>query len=145
MQGTFGDIIYRRRKALGMTQEALADKVNVKPTYIGYLERGKRHASPKVAGKLAEVLGLNKSYLFLASNPVVKDFLNISEDDPSSVEMPLPQALIDLINNKAMREVMGVTDDEIDVLKRMAFLGEPRGASDYLVLLGTIRLIFRRA
>lgn len=144
MQGTFGDIIYRRRKALGMTQDALADKVNVKPTYIGYLERGKRHASPKVAGKLAEVLGLNKSYLFLASNPVVKDFLNISEDDPSSVEMPLPQALIDLINNKAMRDVMGINDDEIEVLKRMAFLGEPRGAADYLVLLGTIRLIFRR-
>ena len=35
----FGDIIYRRRKALNMTQEALADKVGVKPTYIGYLER----------------------------------------------------------------------------------------------------------
>lgn len=141
-QNNFGDIIYRRRKALNMTQEALADKVGVKPTYIGYLERGKRHASSKVAGKLAEVLGLNRSYLFLASNPVVKDFLNINEEDSSLAEMPLPQAIHDLRQDTALRQAHSITDADLETLSKMAFLGEPRDKSDYVFLLELIRRLF---
>ncbi|MFM7199378.1 MAG: helix-turn-helix transcriptional regulator [Myxococcota bacterium] len=141
MQNTFGDAVYRRRKALGMTQEALADKVGVKPTYIGYLERGKRHASPKIAGALADVLGLNRSYLFLAANPVVKDFLNV-QDDGDLNEMPQPQALIDLRQDEALRSLHSITDADVKVLERMAFLGEPRDKMDYLLLLQIVRKVF---
>lgn len=141
MQNTFGDAVYRRRKALGMTQEALAEKVGVKPTYIGYLERGKRHASPKIAGALADVLGLNRSYLFLAANPVVKDFLNV-QDDGDLNEMPQPQALIDLRQDENLRRIHSITDADVKVLERMAFLGEPRDKMDYLLLLQVVRKVF---
>lgn len=141
MQNTFGDAVYRRRKALGMTQEALADKVGVKPTYIGYLERGKRHASPKIAGALADVLGLNRSYLFLAANPVVKDFLNV-QDDGDLNEMPRPQALIDLRQDENMRRLHSISDADVALLERMAFLGEPRDKMDYLLLLQVVRKVF---
>lgn len=140
---SFGDIIYRRRKALGMTQEALAEKVGVKPTYIGYLERSKRHASPRVGGLIADVLGLNRSYLFLASNPIVKDFLNINDDDHSVQELPLPQSLVDLQNDAALCAAHGITEDDILTLKRMAFLGEPKDKFDYLLLLQVVRRIFQ--
>lgn len=138
----FGDIIYRRRKALNMTQEALADKVGVKPTYIGYLERGKRHASSKVAGKLADILGLNRSYLFLASNPVVKDFLNINDEDSSLAELPLPQAIHDLRQDQALRQAHQITDADLETLSKMAFLGEPRDKTDYVFLLELVRRLF---
>ncbi|MFM7204538.1 MAG: helix-turn-helix transcriptional regulator [Myxococcota bacterium] len=142
MSNTFGDIIYRRRKALAMTQEALADKVGVKPTYIGYLERGKRHASPRIAGALADVLGLNRSYLFLASNPVVRDFLNINDETYELSERPLPQALIDLRDDGELRRLHNITDEEVHMLVRLAFLGEPRDRFDYVLLLSVIRRIF---
>lgn len=141
MQNSFGDAIYRRRKALGLTQEQLAAKVGIQAVYIGYLERGMRHASPKVTGKLAEALGLNPSYLFLASNPTVKDFLNVQEDS-YQVDMPLPQALVDLKADKALCELHQITDSELSALERMAFLGEPRDKLDYIFLLELVRRLF---
>ena len=125
-----------------MTQEALAEKVGVKPTYIGYLERGKRHASPRIAASLAEHLGLNKSYLFLASNPVIREFLEINEDTYELEHLPLPQSLIDLTNDKELRKQHEITDEEIEKLKKLAFLGEPRDKFDYILLLQMIRRIF---
>jgi transcriptional regulator with XRE-family HTH domain len=142
MTNTFGDIIYRRRKALNMTQEALAEKVGVKPTYIGYLERGKRHASPRIAGALADHLGLNRSYLFLASNPVVREFLQINEETYEVSERPLPQSLIDLREDQALRAMHDITDEEVEKLTRLSFLGEARNKFDYVFLLQLIRRIF---
>lgn len=123
MSASFGEIIYRRRKALNMTQEVLADKVGVKPTYIGYLERSKRHPSPRIAGLLADVLGLNRSYLFLASNPVVRDFLNINDQDHTVEGEVLPGTLDALIQDQEVRAAHNISDEDISLLKRMAFLG----------------------
>lgn len=141
MQNSFGDAIYRRRKALGLTQEQLAAKVGIQAVYIGYLERGMRHASPRVTGKLAEALGLNPSYLFLASNPSVKEFLNVQEDS-YQVEMPLPQSLLDLRADEHLCKLHGITEAEFAALERMSFLGEARSKHDYVFLLELIRRIF---
>lgn len=142
MTDTFGNIIYRRRKSLGMTQETLADKVGVKSTYIGYLERGKRHASPQVAGLIADYLGLNRSYLFLASNPQVREFLTIAEEKNASADVAPPQKLLDLEEDEALRRMHEITDEEIGTLKKMAFLGDPRDKFDYVLLIQTIRRVF---
>lgn len=142
MSASFGEIIYRRRKALNMTQEVLADKVGVKPTYIGYLERSKRHPSPRIAGLLADVLGLNRSYLFLASNPVVRDFLNINDQDHTVEGEVLPGTLDALINDQEVRAAHSISDEDIQTLKRMAFLGDPAHKMDYVLLLQVIRKCF---
>lgn len=142
MSASFGEIIYRRRKALNMTQEVLADKVGVKPTYIGYLERSKRHPSPRIAGLLADVLGLNRSYLFLASNPVVRDFLNINDQDHTLEGEVLPSTLDALIKDQEVRSTHAISDDDINTLKRMAFLGDPAHKLDYVLLLQVIRKCF---
>jgi transcriptional regulator with XRE-family HTH domain len=41
LQMTIGDILKRRRKALGLTQVELADKANVAQSMISQIERGK--------------------------------------------------------------------------------------------------------
>ncbi|MFM7201777.1 MAG: helix-turn-helix domain-containing protein [Myxococcota bacterium] len=142
MSASFGEIIYRRRKALNMTQEVLADKVGVKPTYIGYLERSKRHPSPRIAGLLADVLGLNRSYLFLASNPVVRDFLNINDQDHTVEGEVLPGTLDALIQDQEVRAAHNISDEDIQLLKRMAFLGDPTHKMDYVLILQVIRKCF---
>jgi transcriptional regulator with XRE-family HTH domain len=52
-------VVKRRRKALGITQAALAQKVGVTKQYITMLERGK-HRSPSLPTlrKLAKALGV---------------------------------------------------------------------------------------
>jgi transcriptional regulator with XRE-family HTH domain len=58
---TFGKLIRKHRLALKFSQEALAEKAEVHPTYIGLLERGLRTPGLDVAHRLALALGRNLS------------------------------------------------------------------------------------
>lgn len=54
-----GPIIRKRRKALGITQEKLADLVGVTPPYLNRIERGKViKPRPKLLKRIAECLQL---------------------------------------------------------------------------------------
>jgi len=53
-----GKRIKRIRKAVGLTQERLAEKVHISTTHIGLVETGKRRASLKTLQKIASVLGV---------------------------------------------------------------------------------------
>lgn len=59
-----GEKIQKFRKQRGLTQEQLADKVRVSPTYIGFIEQGQRNPSIKTADKISRVLGVELSDLF---------------------------------------------------------------------------------
>ena len=52
------------RKRVGITQEELADKVNLTSTYIGFIEQGRYSPSLKTAQKIAKVLKISLSDLF---------------------------------------------------------------------------------
>src|SRR5438067_8762912 len=53
LQQAFGSLIRKRRLALGLGQEALADKAGLHRTHVSLLERGKRMPSLVVIRKLA--------------------------------------------------------------------------------------------
>ena len=54
---TFGRLIKKHRLTLKLSQEALAEKADVHPTYIGLLERGLRTPGLGVANRIARALG----------------------------------------------------------------------------------------
>jgi transcriptional regulator with XRE-family HTH domain len=60
---TFGKLIRKYRLALHLSQEVLAEKAEVHPTYIGLLERGLRTPGLEVAHRIAQALGKNLSEL----------------------------------------------------------------------------------
>ena len=60
---TMGDRIKSARKKMNLTQEALAEKVDVTPFYIGELERGVKTPSLDLFIKLIEVLDVSADYL----------------------------------------------------------------------------------
>jgi ribosome-binding protein aMBF1 (putative translation factor) len=60
---TFGDIVRRRRNALGIGQEALADKAVLHRTHLSLIERGKRLPTFIALKKLAAALGTTMSDL----------------------------------------------------------------------------------
>lgn len=59
----FGTVLRRRRHALGLSQEALAELADLHPMHVGYIERGQRSPSIDVAEQLAWALELSVATL----------------------------------------------------------------------------------
>lgn len=58
-----GKRIREERLKLNLTQEQLAEKINVSTTYIGFIERGDRSPTLSTLTHLANVLGVSVDYL----------------------------------------------------------------------------------
>jgi transcriptional regulator with XRE-family HTH domain len=54
----FGQRVRERRIALGLSQEAFADKCNLDRTYISGIERGKRNVALRNIEAIANALGI---------------------------------------------------------------------------------------
>lgn len=59
-----GKNLKRYRLDCGMTQEVLAEKVGIHPTYVGKLESGKNNPSVKLLFKISRALGITLSDIF---------------------------------------------------------------------------------
>ena len=59
----FGKHIREKRYDLNMTQEELAEKANLHPTYVGSVERGERNISLENIIALAQALGCSPKEL----------------------------------------------------------------------------------
>lgn len=73
-----GQRIIERRKKLGLTQEALAEKGDMTPQFVSYAETGKRAMRPENLLKISAALGVSADYL-LTGETVDKDLLLLSE------------------------------------------------------------------
>ena len=59
-----GKNLKKYRLDCGMTQEILAEKVGIHPTYVGKLESGKYNPSVKLLFKVSRALGVKLSDIF---------------------------------------------------------------------------------
>jgi len=58
-----GQSVRHHREARGLTQETLAERANLDPSYISGIERGLRNPGIKNVVRLAKALGLSVSEL----------------------------------------------------------------------------------
>ena len=65
----FGRTLRARRKALGMSQEALAEAARVSSSYVSQLERGRRSPTLHVLESLARGLGVTVADLLEDPEP----------------------------------------------------------------------------
>ena len=72
-----GQRIIERRKKLGLTQEALAEKGDITTQFVSYAESGKRAMRPENLMKICSALGVSADYL-LTGDIVDKDLLLLS-------------------------------------------------------------------
>jgi transcriptional regulator with XRE-family HTH domain len=52
----FGAAVRQRRMAAGLSQEALAERAGLHPTYVSMVERGVRNPTLDVAARIAKAL-----------------------------------------------------------------------------------------
>jgi|GEM_PF-6331984 len=109
---SFGRIIEERRHELGLTQEMVAKKVNVKANYIGYLERGMRHPSQKVVEKLSGALKLDSQELYLMANPKVRNLLGGAKGGSAS-------GLQQLLKDAGAQKQAGISGAERSALAQL--------------------------
>ena len=64
-----GSRVRERRKGLGLSQEALADRCAVHWTFLGQVERGRRNLSLHNLLKIADGLGLDPGELVAGLRP----------------------------------------------------------------------------
>ncbi len=95
-----GKRIMDRRKKLGLTQEALAEKGDVTTQFVSYAESGKRAMRPENLLKISSALEVSADYL-LTGEIIDKDLLIFSDKlrklTPSQVRTV--EAIIDECNN----------------------------------------------
>ena len=72
-----GQNISRLRKAHGLTQAELAEKINVTPTFVSRVERGERMFSPQNLQAVAELFEVSYDALFRNPEEVDPSIQNI--------------------------------------------------------------------
>ena len=73
-----GRRIMERRRKLGLTQEALAEKGDVTAQFVSHAEAGKRAMRPENLLKIAAALGVSADYL-LTGDIIDKDLLLLAD------------------------------------------------------------------
>ena len=73
-----GKRITQRRKQLGLTQEALAEKGDMTTQIVSYAEAGKRAMRPENLLKISSALGVSADYI-LTGDIIDKDYLLLTE------------------------------------------------------------------
>ncbi|HEY2525417.1 MAG TPA: helix-turn-helix transcriptional regulator [Candidatus Binataceae bacterium] len=134
---TFGAVIRERRRRLDFTQEEVARRIRTSTPYIGHLESGKRHPSEKVIARLSDVLGLQSRELFLLANPRARDLLSSANSGGSGHHR---SAWDEFRNDERLRRAHNISADEMDVLGRVATMGEAHSPRDFIYILNAIRL-----
>jgi transcriptional regulator with XRE-family HTH domain len=133
IQRTFGAVIRERRRQLNLTQDEVGRRIKTSTPYIGHLEAGKRHPSEKVVARLSEVLGLESRELFFLANPHARGLLSTANSGPRR------SAWEEFRRDERIRRAHNISADEMDVLGRIAAMGEVRAARDFVYILNAIR------
>ena len=134
IQRTFGAAIRERRRRLDLTQEDVATRIKTSTPYIGHLESGKRHPSEKVIARLSEVLGLQSRELYSLANPRTRDLLSTANSGGRR------SAWEEFRHDDRLRRAHNISAEEMDVLGRVAAMGEARAPRDFIYILNAIRL-----
>ena len=94
-----GEKIKDLRRNRSMTQEALAERVNVSTSFVGHVERGTRKASLETLVAMANALDVSLDYLLSGS-------MN------SSVIGPIPRSLSSQ-QRTALKEILSTIQDNL--------------------------------
>jgi transcriptional regulator with XRE-family HTH domain len=134
---SFGKVLKEARLGLGLSQQALARKLGVRASHIGYLEQGRRRPSLMLLNRLADTLGIDKERLFLLSHPEAKNLISSAKGRRSKPKQS--NAWKELLADKAVLIRNNVTAKELKVLSHIELLGTVLNPRDYLFILNSIR------
>ncbi|WP_164892386.1 helix-turn-helix transcriptional regulator, partial [Mesorhizobium sp. M5C.F.Ca.IN.020.32.2.1] len=84
-----GGLIKRRREAMGLSQQALADQIDVSKSYLSRIESGERSLTDDQANLLGQMLGAPPELLLLESGRLPADVQGAIAADAAGVTTAL--------------------------------------------------------
>ncbi len=96
-----GENIKKYRKSLNLSQEELAEKLNISPKHLSNIERGRKFASAELIGKIALELGISVSSLFfdekkLKNEDKIKKIKKVIDKELSKTKKELLKKIVEL-------------------------------------------------
>jgi len=93
-RSAIGKIVRRERLKQGWTQEELAEKIDIHPSFVGQIERGIKAASLDTLKRLGAVFGIKSA-----------EFLNEGEENaPRRETQPVEQKILNLLKGCTTHE-----------------------------------------
>jgi transcriptional regulator with XRE-family HTH domain len=133
-----GERLRARRRTLGLTQEALAEKVGIAPQFLGRIERGVALPSVPTLFRLTEVLGLGVDELLSREEapvpptpgPLESFFFDLAVNGPPlRADVHQEGATVGGLVTKAVRERLRAGADSADRELRQRLCGLIESAS----------------
>ena len=117
---TMGEKIKDRRKALGMTQQELAEKMGFKTrSHISLIEQGERNIPVNKIKKLAKILDISPEYLVGWANDISDKTLdlnnNISKQCSNSDDVCIDDNFVDPLMNIIQSTNLLYEENDIDI------------------------------
>lgn len=98
---SMGNRICEERKRLGLSQEALAEMIDVSPQTISTAERGEKAMRPESIFKLSKVFECSTDYLFSGEKTELdKSLLSQRINSLSQSELAMLEKITDIIFHK---------------------------------------------
>ena len=105
--GSIGGAVKKARRDKGLTQEKLAEKIEITPAHLKQIESGRRNPSIEVLHKIVFALGLSLDSLFSSSTDGedeeqhMKHKINLCLDRCSIHELNVAYATIEVMLDKS--------------------------------------------
>lgn len=124
-----------RRKAAGLTQQSLAQKLGVRASHIALLENGRRRPSLGLVVRLANSLWVDGRELLQLAYPEVREILS-----PIAQRRTKPsRSWQRLFKDTVLLARYRVTRQELDMFEQLAKLGGKLTAKRFLAILLLVR------
>ena len=91
-----GKRLYKRRKEMGLTQEAMAERLGMSLTFYGEIERGRKRLSIEKILMVYEQTGMNPDYLLTGEEPLEQAAMEIFRHCPEEKRPVLEQIFSNL-------------------------------------------------
>jgi transcriptional regulator with XRE-family HTH domain len=126
-------MLRKRRLEAGLTQRAVAGMIDVKASYIAYIESNKRKPSLPVLLKLAAIMSIDPLVAFVLAHPEAKTLVG-------QIEEPERKDAWQLFSRDRLVLQRWVVDpSEMRFLRRLSQLGVVAKPGSYLFFLNSVR------
>ena len=89
-----GSRIKQARLAKNMTQEDLADKIDISVAFLSRVERGNSHINLKRLSQLCDILGVSEGYILNGASNTSQEYLSLEFNSILENVSPQKQKLI---------------------------------------------------
>lgn len=116
----FGDRLKSLRKALGLTQKELGDKLNVSGRVIGYYESNDRFPDKETLTNIADFFDVSVDYLLGRSDAKSNSSIAKIDETEKDIEELLEETMSQILDQKGLMLNGQIVDDDDLVLLRNA-------------------------